>query len=123
MFSSEQAIIDYVTSADYDTRSGTPFTDTPSGNSRVPYKNTHSKVGMAVIFNEAPIEGEVPKWDYTLRLNYTYGVSQFEEQVRTNARLQFTCRFHPALGCMVSSMPCVHRCVQSSCCPFPHARR
>lgn len=43
------------------------------------------KVGMAIIFNKAPLEGEVPKWDYTLRLNYTYGVSQFEDQVRRDA--------------------------------------
>lgn len=39
------------------------------------------KVGMAVIFNKAPLEGGVATWDYTLRFNYTYGVSMFEDQV------------------------------------------
>lgn len=106
VFSSEQAIIDYVESENYDTPSGTPFSDSVSddegredisgqqreggievegGQSRGPRarprQERRSKVGMAVIFNKAPLEGEVPQWDYTLRLNYTYGVSQFEEQV------------------------------------------
>ena len=41
------------------------------------------KVGMAVIFNEAPgeEEGGVGGWDYTLRFNYTYEVSYFQDQV------------------------------------------
>lgn len=100
VFSSEQAIIDYVRSEDYDTPSGTPFGDdahqdfppqSKEGSDQIDGEQSQgsqarqerrSKVGMAVIFNQAPLEGEVPQWDYTLRLNYTYGVSQFEEQVR-----------------------------------------
>lgn len=39
------------------------------------------KVGMAVIFNKVPADGGVVSWDYTLRFNYSYGVSQLQEQV------------------------------------------
>lgn len=94
-------------SEDYDTPSGIPFGDDATGElSGRPRKgggiggigieieggqsrdsqrgqDRRSKVGMAVVFNKVPLEGEVPQWDYTLRLNYTYGVSQFEAQVRT----------------------------------------
>lgn len=97
VFSSESALIDYVRSEDYDRRSGTPFfAESKSGadidgtamaglsgqsSQEQGGEEGHDKVGMAVIFNEAPLEGEVPRWDYTLRLNYTYGISQFGEQV------------------------------------------
>ena len=101
-------MIDYIESEDYDTPSGTPFMVSDDdddrkegegegeggGGTRIEFEGEQSqsrrsrtrqerrsKVGMAVIFNKAPLEGEVPQWDYTLRLNYTYGVSQFEEQV------------------------------------------
>lgn len=97
-------MIDYVRSADYDRRSGTPFNaETNSSGSAIDYDGVtakeglagrrstqedegHDKVGMAVIFNEAPLEGETPRWDYTLRLNYTYGMSQFGEQVSNHTR-------------------------------------
>lgn len=42
----------------------------------------NGKVGMAVIFNKAPVEGGAQVWDYTLRFNYTYGVSRYADQVR-----------------------------------------
>lgn len=109
VFSSESALIDYVRSEDYDRRSGTPFhaEANDSGGSAVDNGLTaakeglsgrrsnqedrgddegHDKVGMAVIFNEAPLKGEVPRWDYTLRLNYTYGISQLGEQVSEHTR-------------------------------------
>lgn len=103
MFSSEQALIDYVRSADYDRGSdfpspneaersnaadssiGVPGYGGMSGgqlSQEVGLRKHPQKVGMAIIFNKAPLEGEVPKWDYTLRLNYTYGVSQLQDQVR-----------------------------------------
>lgn len=104
-------MIDYVRSEDYDRRSGTPFhTEANNSSSGRPAVDGgvaaakgglsgrqssrggrgddegHDKVGMAVIFNEAPVEGEVPRWDYTLRLNYTYGISQLGEQVTNHKR-------------------------------------
>lgn len=103
LFSSEQAVIDYVRSSDYDRGSDFPSPNEAESSSAadssvgVPgYEGTSGgelsqevrlrkhphKVGMAIIFNKAPVEGEVPKWDYTLRLNYTYGVSQLQDQVR-----------------------------------------
>lgn len=111
VFSSEQAVIDYVRSEDYDTPSGTPFSDQGrraysghqgegGGEGSIEAETTgeqprgrggeerRSKVGMAVIFNKAPLEGEAPQWDYTLRLNYTYGVSQFEQQVTNGVMVQ-----------------------------------
>lgn len=51
------------------------------GGVRVEGDEEGGKVGMAVIFNKAPLEGGVATWDYTLRFNYTYGVSMFEDQV------------------------------------------
>ncbi|CBJ29591.1 conserved unknown protein [Ectocarpus siliculosus] len=106
LFSSEQALIDYVRSADYDRGSDFPSpneaersnaADSSIGvtgyggmsggqlSQEVGLRKHPHKVGMAIIFNKAPLEGEVPKWDYTLRLNYTYGVSQLQDQVTTSA--------------------------------------
>lgn len=121
IFPSEQAVIDYVRSTDYDSPPAPPDSvgadsdsdsdsdssrdgEGASGHSRQGRNGARSsrqakagkelggavrdgesegeKVGMAVIFNKAPLEGETAAWDYTLRLNYTYGVSMFEEQVR-----------------------------------------
>lgn len=99
IFPSEKAIVDYVQSADYDTRSpsvvdgqqtrtGAAAVDSDKegamrergeGQER---EEEEGKVGMAVIFNAAPAEGGAISWDYTLRFNYTYGVSMFEDQVR-----------------------------------------
>ncbi|CAM9424100.1 unnamed protein product, partial [Ectocarpus fasciculatus] len=101
LFSSEQALIDYVRGADYDRGSDFPSpneaesakaADSSTGvpsyarmsggqlSQEVGLGKQPHKVGMAIIFNKAPLEGEVPKWDYTLRLNYTYGVSQLQDQ-------------------------------------------
>lgn len=113
LFPSEQSLVDYVKSVDYDkqdneakTESGTASPNraveddtveqdvlfqggTESGDeqeaARVALGSEEvvdGKVGMAVIFNKAPQAGGTRSWDYTLRFNYTYGVSQFEEQVR-----------------------------------------
>lgn len=41
----------------------------------------NGKVGMAIIFNKVPVEGGDQVWDYTLRFNYSYGVSQYSDQV------------------------------------------
>lgn len=106
VFSSESALIDFVRSEDYDRGSGTPFVAEKNGGSAIDGGGVtaeeglsgrqsgqadrgeagQDKVGMAVIINEAPMEGEVPRWDYTLRLNYTYGISQFGEQVNHHSQ-------------------------------------
>lgn len=39
------------------------------------------KIAMAVIFNKAPADGGPASWDYTLRLNFTYEVARFQDQV------------------------------------------
>lgn len=105
VFPSEQAIIDYVRGEDYDSTTNDPQTSAASKSflsvdgellerdSRQDGEEFREwtggqrsveggKVGMAVIFNKAPLEGGVATWDYTLRFNYTYGVSMFEDQVR-----------------------------------------
>lgn len=123
-------MIDYIESEDYDTPSGTPFMVSDDdddrkegegegeggGGTRIEFEGEQSqsrrsrtrqerrsKVGMAVIFNKAPLEGEVPQWDYTLRLNYTYGVSQFEEQVSYfyNASVFYSTRADKVKGLVV----------------------
>lgn len=107
LFPSEKSLVDYVKSVDYDKQDTDGKTETSTtaqtnwvekdarfqsgteGNdgseaSRVTRgpEAIDGKVGMAVIFNKAPQAGGTTSWDYTLRLNYTYGVSQLEEQVR-----------------------------------------
>lgn len=44
-------------------------------------QSADGKVGMAVIFNKVPADGGSASWDYTLRFNASYGVSQFDHQV------------------------------------------
>ncbi|CAM9094590.1 unnamed protein product, partial [Laminaria digitata] len=104
VFPSEKAVIDYVRGEDYDSTTDDPKTAAASSSPSSPdgellerdrrqdveeFREWNGglrpgeqggKVGMAVIFNKAPLEGGVATWDYTLRFNYTYGVSMFEDQ-------------------------------------------
>lgn len=65
-----------------------------------------AKVGMAVIFNKAPLEGGVATWDYTLRFNYTYGVSMFEDQVGGVALLRQGVRRIRIVACQLAPRRC-----------------
>lgn len=77
LFESEEAIVRYIRSSDYD-KHDTRTTARPQTEDA----EEDAKVGMAVIFNSAPQEGSPSgSWDYTLRFNYTYGVSMLEDQV------------------------------------------
>lgn len=88
--------MDYVRSNDYDsspTNLG-PFSESDvveGGHVEGDSTTGVDKIGMAVIINRAPLDGGASTWDYTLRLNYTYGVSMFEDQVTRNGL--FVCTF------------------------------
>lgn len=128
VFPSEQAIIDYVRGEDYDSTTDDPQTSAASQSflsvdgellerdSRQDGEEFRGwaggqrsveggKVGMAVIFNKAPLEGGVATWDYTLRFNYTYGVSMFEDQVRGEKSCAVASTGEALYGCCLSVCP------------------
>lgn len=86
LFSSEESLTRYIRSKDYDADSASLW---GNGNSHLranaPWEEGKTsddlgKVGMAVIFKEAPEEGGIGAWEYSLRFNYTYGLSMVDDQ-------------------------------------------
>lgn len=135
VFPSEQAVIDYVRGEDYDSTADDSQTaaaaksflsvdgelferDSRQDEGEFGERNgglrpvEGGKVGMAVIFNKAPIEGGVATWDYTLRFNYTYGVSMFEDQVGGYCAVLSTGPVHWGYGSSV--------CLQATPAFVPH---
>lgn len=91
LFSSEDSLTRYIRSKEYDADSASLWGNSNGRESshlraNVPWGEVKTsdelgKVGMAVIFKEAPQEDGIGAWDYTLRFNYTYGLSMIDDQV------------------------------------------